>query len=138
MFVTIKSKLILMSIFSLLGLLTLSFTNFVQEIKPSTQSIYDINIVSIDNESIDLGQFKGKKILLPDHVGSRIFNDLSGLNYDVMILPDREWIQLSNKIKIQCITNHLQDSVLLIDVCGKLFINLNDAGVKGCSNYIKK
>ena len=55
-----------------------------------------------------------------------------------MILPDREWIQLSNKIKIQCITNHLQDSVLLIDVCGKLFINLNDAGVKGCSNYIKK
>ena len=83
-------------------------------------------------------RFKGKKILLPDHVGSRIFNDLSDLNYDVTILPDREWVQLSNKIKIQCITNHLQDSILLIDICGKLFINLNDAGVKGCSNYIKK
>ena len=83
-------------------------------------------------------RFKGKKILLPDHIGSRIYNDLSNLDYDVTILPDREWVQLSKNIKIQCITNHLQDSILLIDVCEKLFINLNDAGVKGCSNYIKK
>ena len=84
-----------------------------------------------------LKRFKKNRILLPDHKGSRIFNDLQELGYDVSILPDRKWVTLTDNIKIQCITTLIQDSVLLIDVCGKLFINLNDAGAKGCSRYIK-
>jgi hypothetical protein len=85
-----------------------------------------------------LERFKSAKILLPDHVNGRIFKDLSGMGYNVSILPDRKWVQLSPGIRIQSITTLIQDSVLLLDVCGKLFINLNDAGVRDCARYIQK
>lgn len=63
MSVSIKNKIILMSVFSLFGLLTISATNSVREVKPSNKSIYDVNLNSIDNSSINLSQYKGKKIL---------------------------------------------------------------------------
>lgn len=64
----IKATILFMSLF---GLLTMSCTNEVKETKPtavtenksSMKSIYTININSLDNEAIDLSQFKGKKIL---------------------------------------------------------------------------
>lgn len=82
-------------------------------------------------------RFKGKKILLADHVGSRIYKDISPNGFDVTILPDRQWVTLSENVKIHCITTKIQDSILLIDVCGKLFINLNDAGTRDCARYIR-
>ena len=85
-----------------------------------------------------LERFRANKILLPDHVNARIYKDLFGLGYSVSVLPDRKWVQLSPNIKIQSITTLIQDSVLLLDVCGKLFINLNDAGVRDCARYIQK
>ena len=88
--------------------------------------------------SISLERFKESKILLPDHVGARIFNDLTNLGFSVDILPDRKWVELSKNIKIQCITTYIQDAVLLIDICGKLFINLNDAGTRSCGGYVRK
>ena len=88
--------------------------------------------------SISLERYKKNKILLPDHVGSRIFNDLDNLGFNIGILPDRKWVQLSENIKIQCITTYIQDAVLLIDICGKLFINLNDASTRTCARYIRK
>jgi L-ascorbate metabolism protein UlaG (beta-lactamase superfamily) len=36
-----------------------------------------------------------KKILLPDHVGRRIFNSLREQGYDVQVLQDRTWTKLS-------------------------------------------
>jgi len=84
-----------------------------------------------------LERFRGKKILLPDHVNSRILRDISGLGYQVSVLPDRKWVGLSTNIKVQCITTKVQDAILLLDVCGKLFINLNDAGVRDCARYIR-
>ncbi len=87
---------------------------------------------------ISLERFRGKKILLPDHVGSRIFKDLSAFGYNVTILPDRKWVELTPNIRIQCITTIIQDSILLIDVCGVLFINQNDAAAQTCSRYIRK
>ena len=45
----------------------------------------------------------GKKILLPDHVGSRIYEGLLKKNFSVDILPDRKWVQLSENIKVLCI-----------------------------------
>ena len=48
---------------SILGLLTMSFTSSIKEIKTPIKSIYNIKMQSIDNESIDLASFKGKKIL---------------------------------------------------------------------------
>ncbi len=85
-----------------------------------------------------LQRFKSNKILLPDHYGSRIFNDLKCYGFDVDILPDRKWIELTKSLKIQSITTHKQDGILLAEFCGKLFINLNDAGASTCSRYIKK
>jgi len=84
-----------------------------------------------------LERFRGKKILLPDHVNSRILKDISALGYDASVLPDRKWVTLSPNIRIQCITTLSQNAILLIDVCGKLFINLNDAGVRDCARYIR-
>jgi hypothetical protein len=84
-----------------------------------------------------LERFRGKKILLPDHVNSRILKDISALGYRVSVLPDRKWVGLSPNIRVQCITTVVQDSILLLDVCGKLFINLNDAGVRDCARYIR-
>ena len=89
----------------------------------------------LNPESIQ--RFRGNKILLPDHLNARIFKDLSPAGYDLTILPDRKWVPLSKNIKIQCITTRIQDSILLLDVCGKLFINLNDAGTRDCSRYIR-
>ena len=85
-----------------------------------------------------LQRFKSNKILLPDHYGSRIFKDIKSYGFDVDVLPDRKWIELTKFLKIQSITTHRQDGILLVEFCGKLFINLNDAGASTCSRYIKK
>lgn len=82
-------------------------------------------------------RFRGKKILLPDHVNARIFNDLKPGGYDLTILPDRTWVPLSKNVKVQCITTRIQDAILLVDVCGSLFIDLNDAGTLDCARYIR-
>ena len=84
----------------------------------------------------DIERFRGKKILLPDHFNGRIFNDLAP-NYDVTILRDRTWIELSKNIKVQCITTSIQDAILLVDVAGRLFIDLNDAGGRESARYIR-
>tara|TARA_B100001094_G_C18086823_1_gene748201 strand:- start:105 stop:1268 length:1164 start_codon:yes stop_codon:yes gene_type:complete len=83
-------------------------------------------------------RFVSNKILLPDHYGSRIYKDLKSYDFDVEILPDRKWVDLTKSLRIQSITTHTQDGILLAEFCGKLFINLNDAGASTCSKYIKK
>ena len=80
----------------------------------------------------------GKSILLPDHVGNRICIGLKEAGFHVSILPDRKWVEISSNIKIFCITTIIQDAVLLLDVNGKLFVNLNDAGTRGCTTTIRK
>ncbi len=59
---SVKLKSIILGM-SILGLMTMSFKQSVKEVKPPNKSIYTINLNSIDNESIDLKEFKGKKIL---------------------------------------------------------------------------
>jgi hypothetical protein len=85
-----------------------------------------------------LERFKGKKILIPDHYGSRIYKDLLQLEYDVEILKDKKWYTLSKNIRVQCVTNWIQDSILICEINDRLFINLNDAGIKYYSSYLKK
>jgi hypothetical protein len=85
-----------------------------------------------------LDQLRGKHILLADHVGGRIAFDLRAQGFTVSILPDRQWVTLSHHIKVFCITTMIQDSVLLLDVNGHLFVNLNDAGPRHCKLLIRK
>tara|TARA_Y100001949_G_scaffold141427_1_gene123594 strand:+ start:19 stop:1374 length:1356 start_codon:yes stop_codon:yes gene_type:complete len=87
---------------------------------------------------ISLEKLAGKKVLLPDHIGSRIYKGLIQKKYNVEVLPDRKWVQLSKNIKILCITTVIQDAILLIDIKGRLFVNLNDAGSRHCTNFIRK
>ena len=74
-----------------------------------------------------LKHLKNNKILLSDHYGCRIKEDLINEGFDVSILPDRKWTQLSKKIKVFSIADYAQNSILLIDVSNRLFVNLNDA-----------
>tara|TARA_B110000305_G_scaffold204092_1_gene233463 strand:- start:5283 stop:6644 length:1362 start_codon:yes stop_codon:yes gene_type:complete len=88
---------------------------------------------------LSIKRLEGKNLLLPDHIGSRIYRDLTKKKkYSIDILPDRTWVQLSKKIRVMCITTIMQDGILLLDVAGRLFINLNDAGTKGATKFIQQ
>ena len=82
-------------------------------------------------------EFKGKTILLADHVGSRIKDNLTELGFNVKILDDRKWINLSSRIKIFSIADFAQNSILLIDINGHLFVNLNDSPERWWGRTIK-
>src|SRR6185503_10796774 len=87
-------------------------------------------------ESIEL--LKGKKFLLPDHVGNRIFDGLSALGLDVHILKSRQWTSLSDRIRVLSIADYNQDGILLVDLNGTLIVNLNDASDRGWGRFIRK
>ena len=79
------------------------------------------------------GQF-----LLSDHFGGRIHREMELLGYQVRVLKDREWVQLSDRIRVYSIANKNQDSVLLIDIAGTLVINTNDSPDYGASFHIQR
>jgi hypothetical protein len=87
-----------------------------------------------------LQQIRGKPILLADHVGGRIAHDLREQGFEVTILPDRQWVDLSPRIRAFCITTRIQDSVLLLEVNKRLFVNLNDASISNatCTLLVRK
>jgi hypothetical protein len=85
-----------------------------------------------------LSTLKDKKILLPDHVGGRIFEGLKEQKYDVQILKDKVWTQISDRIKILCLSDYNQDATLLLDIGGRLVVNMNDGSALGWINFVRK
>lgn len=85
-----------------------------------------------------LRPLKGKKILLPDHVGGRIAGELTNLGFDVTVLQDRVWTQLSPRIRVLTLADYNQDGILLADINGTLVMDLNDASPRGWAGFIKK
>lgn len=85
-----------------------------------------------------MNEFKGKTILLADHVNGRIHKDLTKLGFTTQILPERTWVQLSEKIKIMCICDYFQDAIILIDINGRLVVNTNDAIDRGWGRFVRK
>ena len=83
-------------------------------------------------------KFKNKKILLPDHIGLRIYKSLKSMGYNVNILKDRKWNKLSDNISVMSIADYNQDAILLLSINNKLFINSNDAVIRNCRSFIKK
>ncbi len=79
-----------------------------------------------------------KKFLLPDHAAGRIHNDLRAAGFSVSILKDGEWVRLSDRIKVMCFGDYNQDAVLLIDLNGRLLLNVNDAGDGAWGRTAKK
>lgn len=92
-----------------------------------------------DHLSVEsLEALRDKRMLLPDHVGGRVRDDLSGLGFQVEVLPSRQWVQLSPRIRVQCIPDYNQDAILLLDVGGRLVVNLNDASNRGWGDHVRR
>jgi hypothetical protein len=72
-----------------------------------------------------------KTILLADHVGSRIKDSLTADGYRVKVLPDRQWVPLSPRVRVMALADPYQDSVLLVDMDGVLVIDANDCNDRG-------
>lgn len=86
--------------------------------------------------SLDLLQ--DKQILLADHVGGRIYDGLRERGFNVTILRDRQWYPISDRIRILSIADYNQDSILLVDIGGRLIINFNDANDRGWGPFVKR
>jgi len=76
-------------------------------------------------------------VLLAEHRGNRIRNDLSAMGFRVRVLPERTWVPLSPNIKVLTVSDQNQDSILLLDIGGTLVINLNDASDCGWGRFVK-
>lgn len=81
---------------------------------------------------------RSAKLLVPDHVGGRIREDLAAQGFTVRVLPDRTWVPLSPKVRVMCLPDYNQDAILLIDVNGRLVVNLNDAGDRGGGHIVRR
>jgi len=90
----------------------------------------------LSSESLRL--LSNKKILLPDHVGGRIFQGFKEDGYDVHVLKDRVWNKITDRIKIMSICDYNQDAVLLVEINGHLVVNTNDASDHGWQYFVKK
>ena len=90
----------------------------------------------LSGDSLQL--LRDKKILVPDHVGSRVFKDLVEQGFNVRVARDREWIELSPRVRVLCIADYNQDGVLICDVNGRLVLNLNDASDRGWGGFVRK
>ena len=85
-----------------------------------------------------LEQLRGKKILLPDHVGERISSSLKEQGFDVHVMRDRQWYPLSSRTKVLCISDLNQDAILLLDINGRLVFNRNDASDHGWESFVRR
>jgi L-ascorbate metabolism protein UlaG (beta-lactamase superfamily) len=90
----------------------------------------------INAASLDV--LAGKTLLLPDHEGRRMEKDLRQMGFNVRVLKDREWVQLSPHVKVLSIADYHQDGILLIDVNGRLLVDLNDAVDRGWGGFVRK
>lgn len=90
----------------------------------------------LSQDSLNL--LNGKTLLLPDHQGDRILQSMTERGYDVHLLPDKKWIKLSDHLRIMCLGDYNQDATLLIDINGRLIININDGMAYGWRAFIRR
>ena len=89
----------------------------------------------IDPESFDI--FKNKTLIIADHYGDRIYNDLKQ-NYNCIKLKSNTWFEISKNVRVKVFSDWNQDSSILIEVLKKnILFNLNDGGALGWSKTIK-
>jgi hypothetical protein len=74
-----------------------------------------------------LPDLTGGVFLLADHYGSRIAHELTTAGHRVEVLRDWEWRRLSPAIRVCTVANQNQDSILLVDINGRLVIDANDS-----------
>jgi len=89
----------------------------------------------ISIESLD--KFREKKILLASHISNRLQDDLNNLGFNATSIEDRKWISLTKNLSILTISDYYQDSILLINLNGRLLVNINDASNKGWGKFVQ-
>jgi hypothetical protein len=82
-------------------------------------------------------RFRNQKILLPDHHGRRVADDLIQQGYTVKVLEDRTWHRLSDRVRVMTICDFYQDAALIIEMGEVLFLNANDCGLKDARSFIR-
>ncbi len=90
----------------------------------------------INWDSLEL--LRQKHLLIPNHFGGRILKDLRSQGFNADPMADREWVALSDSIRVMCIANHFQDAILLADVNGRLVANFNDSSDHGWGRTVRK
>jgi hypothetical protein len=90
----------------------------------------------LNAESLEL--CRSKVVLLPDHSGQRMRRELGAAGFEVRALPDRTWVPLSERIRVLCIADEAQNGILLLDVNGRLLVNLNDGIDRGWGRFVRK
>lgn len=85
-----------------------------------------------------LEKLRDRTLLVPNHFGNRLRDDLRSQGFRVHVLVDRVWTQVSPRIRVMCLPDMNQDAVLLVDMGGRLLVNLNDAGDRGAGRFIRK
>ena len=89
----------------------------------------------IDPESFDI--FKNKTLIIADHYGDRIYNDLKE-NYNCIKLKSNTWLDISKNVRVKTFADWNQDSAIIIEILKKnIIFNLNDGSAKGWSKTIK-
>jgi len=84
-----------------------------------------------------LSTFTDKTILIADHYGDRIYNDLKK-KFNCIKLKSDEWFQISKNVKVKNFSDWNQDSTLLVSILDKdVVLNLNDGNALGWSAKIK-
>ena len=66
-------------------------------------------------------KFKNNKIILGDHVGRRMLTDLKSQGFNVIVLKERVWTELSKNISVMSISTKIQDTILLIKIKDDVF-----------------
>ena len=90
----------------------------------------------IDPDSFDL--FNDKTVLIADHYGDRIFNDLSK-KHKCIKLKSNKWFEISKNVRIKSYSDWNQDSTLIIEILKKdIILNLNDGQAYGWSKTVKE
>jgi hypothetical protein len=84
-----------------------------------------------------LALLRDKEILVPDHEGSRVYNDLKAQGFNARVLPSRKWVELTPRIHVVSVSDYNQDAILLADVNGRLVLNFNDAGDRGWGGFVR-
>ena len=86
---------------------------------------------------------KKSTIILAQHYGNRVENDLRNMGFNVIALPSRVWISISKKIRIMLFNNEKQDSAMLVELTDNIgiksiILNLNDSAGYGFEKEVRE
>jgi len=82
---------------------------------------------------------RDRTILLGEHYTSDIRDFLAAEGFtDVRICRSKEWVPISSGVRIMCVANLNQDTILAVDAGGTLIINQNDSPFCGEGPFFRR